>query len=621
MSASRLLIVGVLIALVVIAGAIWLANLTPKIEFAPPSTPLVAATATMPAAPTTAPTIVHPATTIPAPTVTVPPILLASPTSTVALLRTLPTLAYITDAAATATATISPSDALMATLEAAPTTAGEQGAPLATDSPASVMATLEAASAAAKALAATLAAAATTAAAPDVTATAAATLTATPGVTATAAETLTATPTATPSLTATPTAVPSDTATPSETPTATATAAPSDTATPSETPTATATAAPSDTATPSETLTATTTPSETPTATSTVPATPSETPTETLTATPAMTATAVATLPVTPAVTATVTETLTATPSATVAITATLAATPGATPAAPDVVIQFSYESASLPVHRIATYYADGRVILEDRRREAQWEVMGKPEDVARLVARLEQQGFFALDASRFGEPCARCLTYRLTARQGTQTRTIQVDTPPWVMATQLPRALGALRSTIALLQIATDSTMAANPPGRLQSTTPTPPAFSFGSPKTVGDLEVAMAAPLSVTALGGAPALQPEAGRFLIVLLRIRNLSRSAQQITAATTFVEGLVDDRGQHYDVHRGATARYAEAHGLRTFSFYRIAPGETVEGVLAFDVPPQASGLRLVVRDADPLSSNPPAILLPLPDVAR
>jgi hypothetical protein len=260
-------------------------------------------------------------------------------------------------------------------------------------------------------------------------------------------------------------------------------------------------------------------------------------------------------------------------------------------------------------------------VVIEDRRRAQQWKIAGQAESVAVLGERLVQQGLFELSKDQFGAPCPTCLTYHLTARQGDRVRAIRVDTPPWIMASELPRELGQLRSTIAQLQMAIDSIIASNPPGEvhLPTSTPTPPHFAFGSPQVVGDMAVAVAAPLAVTELGGTPALRPERGRFLVVPLHVTNRSGAYQQLAASTTFGEGLMDSRGRRYVANAAASNRYAEQHGLLSLAFYKLASWEAVQGVLVFDVPADARGFRLTVRDADPAISNPPAAVLSLPEV--
>ncbi len=285
----------------------------------------------------------------------------------------------------------------------------------------------------------------------------------------------------------------------------------------------------------------------------------------------------------------------------------------------PGVAVLFAYESQSLQLDRQATYYEDGRLVIEDRRRGAQWWINGSPEDVAGLVDRLVQQGLFDLPQDQFGTPCSTCLTYHLTARRGAQQRTIRVDTPPWITASQLPRELGPLRHTIAQLQTAIDATIASNPPGEVHipTPTPTPPHFDFGPSQVVGDLGVAVAAPLVTTEIPGTPTLRPERGRFLIVPLRIVNRSGSYQQLAASTTFSEGLRDRFGRRYEVKIVASNQYAEQHGLASLAFYKLAPWEIVQGILVFDVPSSAGGFRLTVRDADPPTSNPPTITISLP----
>ena len=287
-----------------------------------------------------------------------------------------------------------------------------------------------------------------------------------------------------------------------------------------------------------------------------------------------------------------------------------------------EAVVVFSYESQSLKVDRRVSYYQDGRVVIEDRRRAQQWIVHGQPEDVMALLGRLERQGFFTLPKDQFGAPCPTCLTYRLSARQGDRQRSIRVDTPPWFTASELPRDLGGLRLSITQLQIAADSTMAMYPPGEvhLATPTPTPPQFTFGPAQIVGDLEVAVSTPVMVDILEGMPRLRPEQGRFLVVPLRLVNRSNSYQQIAANLTFGEGVRDSRGRQYEANLAATNRYAEQHGLTPLTLHKLAPWETVIGVIVFDVAGNASGFRLTVRDADPPISNPPAVILSLPAVA-
>lgn len=284
-----------------------------------------------------------------------------------------------------------------------------------------------------------------------------------------------------------------------------------------------------------------------------------------------------------------------------------------------EAVVVFSYESQSLQVDRQVSYFQDGRVVIEDRRRAQQWVVHGRPEDVAALLGQLERQGLFDLSQDRFGKSCPTCLTYRLTARRGDRQRSIQVDTPPWLTAGELPRELGALRLSITQLQVAADSAIAMHPPGevRLATPTPTPPQLAFGPVQVVGDLEIAVSTPTLVNLLEGAPTLRPEQGRFLVVPLRIVNRSGGYQQIAASLTFGEGVRDSRGRRYEVNIAATNRYAEQHGLLSLALHKLAPWETAIGVIVFDVASDASGLRLTVRDADPPMSNPPAVTLSLP----
>ncbi|MCD6288952.1 MAG: DUF4352 domain-containing protein [Anaerolineae bacterium] len=269
---------------------------------------------------------------------------------------------------------------------------------------------------------------------------------------------------------------------------------------------------------------------------------------------------------------------------------------------------------------REATYYEDGRVLIQDHQRGDQWVVLGTPEDVAGLVDQLERQGLFDLPQDQFGTPCSSCITYWLAGRRDNQVKTIRIDTPPWITASQLPRELGPLRHTIAQLQIAVDSTIAGNPPGEVHipTPTPTPPSFAFGSSQTVGDLEVAVAAPLTITELEGTPKLTPTRGQFLIVPLRVVNRSDGYQQLAAQTTFVEGIRDRWGHRYPVDIEASNRYSEQSGLPSLAFHKLAPWETVQGILVFDVPSGARGFRLTVRDADPPVSNPPAIVISIPE---
>jgi hypothetical protein len=288
-----------------------------------------------------------------------------------------------------------------------------------------------------------------------------------------------------------------------------------------------------------------------------------------------------------------------------------------------DVVVRFAYESSGLKVDRQATYYTDGKVIIEDRRRGAQWEIAGQPADVAKLQALLVKQGIFTVAKAEFSVPCTTCLTYRLTVRGDTKERTIRIDTPPWMMVSQLPRELGALRSSIAQMQMAADSTIIANAPGVVTpaTATPIPPRLTFGAAQSAGDLDVAAAAPLALAEITGKLALQPKNGRFLVVPLRVSNRSGEPQQLAAGTTFVEGLSDKLGQRYAANIVAGSQYADAHGMASLAFYRLAPRETTTGILVFDVPADASGFRLVVRDADTADSNPPAVTLSLAAVSH
>ncbi|NOZ29242.1 MAG: DUF4352 domain-containing protein [Chloroflexi bacterium] len=454
------------------------------------------------------------------------------------------------------------------------------------------------------------------------------------------------TPTPTPSPTATE-AAPTETPTPSPTatltvaitptwtPTPTLSATPSPTATPSDTPTPalptpTPSATPSPTSTPSLTATPTWTPTSTPSATPSPTVTPSDTPTPapptptpTVTPTPVIPPTDTPTATPTPQL-PTPTPTASATPSATptpVPPTPTPSPTPPPSAGLPaGAVVRFAYESQSLHVDREAVYYEDGRVVIQDHRRQGEWLLHGQPEDVSGLLEQLAQRGFFDLAQERFGSPCATCLTYHLAARYQGQERVIRVDTPPWITASQLPRELGALRHTIAQLQMAIDSTIASYPPGEvhLPTPTPTPPSFTFGPPQVVGDLEVAAAAPLIATELPGTPVLRPERSRFLIVPLRLTNRSGTYQQLAASSTFGEGLMDSRGRRYEAGVAASNRYAELHGLTSLTFYKLAPWSIVQGVLVFDVPADARGFRLTVKDADPPSSAPPTIVIKLPE---
>ncbi len=574
MSSSRLLIIGIVISAFIIGAALLIVRGrgAPQVSLAP-SPPIPTST---PIPPTDTPA--------PTPSPTMPLTEVASPTATESATATAELTAAPT-ATESPTVTLEPS--LTPTATALPPSPTARPVPLigageATPTPETAMPTATVSPFSAPVV--TLEAAASAAEQP----------TPTPIISPTLAVTDTATPTATPLATETPTSVPTATPTETETPTAAPTATPS----------ATETFTPSPTATPTETETPTATPSATETPTPTATATFTAVPTATPSATPK---------PPTPTFTPKPpTATRTATPRLPTA-------TPTATPGSPaEAVIVFSYESQSLKVDRQVSYYQDGRVVIEDRRRAQQWVVHGQPEDVTALLGRLKQQGFFDLPKDRFGAPCLTCLTYRLRARQGARWRSIQVDTPPWLTASELPRELGGLRLSITQLQIAADSTIAMYPPGEvhLATPTPTPPQLTFGPAQVVGDLEVAASAPVFVNALEGAPTLRPERGRFLAVPLRIVNRSGSYQQIAANLTFGEGVRDGRGRRYEVSPAATNRYAEQHGLTSLALHKLAPWETVIGVIVFDVAGDASGFRLTVRDADPPTSNPPAVTLSL-----
>lgn len=92
------------------------------------------------------------------------------------------------------------------------------------------------------------------------------------------------------------------------------------------------------------------------------------------------------------------------------------------------------------------TIYADGVVEANDGRR---WQAA--PEEVARLVAEIEQLGFFELD-SRYVplDTCCDRFTYELTVRSGERSHTVTVleATPDAPQA--LWDALGAVQSFLS---------------------------------------------------------------------------------------------------------------------------------------------------------------------------
>lgn len=143
----------------------------------------------------------------------------------------------------------------------------------------------------------------------------------------------------------------------------------------------------------------------------------------------------------------------------------------------------------------------------------------------------------------------------------------------------------------------------ATNPSGAdgEQETTPAPPKAPaephLGTPVRDGKFEfTASKLRCGVRAIGTSPIDQKAQGQFCLLTLRVKNIGDESQMFDASSQ--KGF-NQAGQEFSAD-GAASLYANPNG-ETF-LTDINPGNTVSGVVVFDIPKGATLVRAELHDS-------------------
>jgi RNA polymerase subunit RPABC4/transcription elongation factor Spt4 len=121
------------------------------------------------------------------------------------------------------------------------------------------------------------------------------------------------------------------------------------------------------------------------------------------------------------------------------------------------------------------------------------------------------------------------------------------------------------------------------------------------------GDLAFTVQSVSTSQSIGNSFTQQTAQGEFYILSVKIQNNGKDTKTINASDF---NVVDNQGRKYDYSTDGQTAMEETSGATDFFLQQIQPSLSVTGKIVFDVPPTATGLKLMAQGD--IFSNPVSI---------
>ena len=128
---------------------------------------------------------------------------------------------------------------------------------------------------------------------------------------------------------------------------------------------------------------------------------------------------------------------------------------------------------------------------------------------------------------------------------------------------------------------------------------TTTAATAKINEPVQDGDLVFTAVSTETAAALGGTYTRRQAQGQFLVVTLKIENKGKETKTVDSSMIT---LTDNQGRKFDRSiEGQTAK-GLSQGKVDLFLQQVQPGLSVTGDIVFDIPKDAEGLKLVVKES-------------------